>query len=31
MDLEIVLACCVPIVIGLIVLILAIRDKKNTK
>jgi len=31
MDLEIVLACCVPIAIGLIVLILAIRDKKNTK
>jgi len=31
MDLEIVLACCVPIAIGLIVLILAIRDRKNTK
>jgi hypothetical protein len=31
MDLEIVLACCVPIAIGLIVLILAIRDKKNIK
>jgi hypothetical protein len=31
MDLEIVLACCVPIAIGLMVLILAIRDRKNTK
>jgi hypothetical protein len=27
MDLEIILACCVPIIIGTIVLVLAIKEK----
>ena len=31
MDLEIVLACCVPVAIGLIVLILAIKENREEK
>lgn len=31
MELEIVLACCVPIIIGLIVLFLSIKEKIDKK
>ena len=31
MDLEIALACAVPIIIGLIILILSIKDKRDNK
>ena len=31
MDLEIVLACCVPITIGLVVVILALKEKREDK
>jgi hypothetical protein len=31
MDLEIILACCVPIIIGMIVLVLAIKEKTDKK
>jgi hypothetical protein len=31
MDLEIILACCVPIIIGMIVLVLAIKEKIDKK
>jgi hypothetical protein len=31
MKLEIILACCVPVAIGLIVLVLAIKEKMDSK
>ena len=31
MDIEIVLACCVPVAIGLIVLVLAIKENRDSK
>lgn len=31
MDIEIILACCVPIIIGTIVLVLAIKEKIDKK
>jgi hypothetical protein len=31
MDLEIILACCVPIIIGMIVLVLSIKEKIDKK
>jgi hypothetical protein len=31
MDLEIVLACCVPLIIGTIILVMIIKDKRDSK
>jgi len=31
MDIEIVLACSVPLIIGLIILVLVIKDKRDSK
>jgi hypothetical protein len=31
MDLEIILACCVPVIIGLIVIGLAIKERRDKK